>query len=200
MSNSILHNEKIILERIAEGEEDAFKILYEFYYEELRPLVWKYADSGIDAKEILQETFMKVWISRDKLPEIRNFRAWIFKIASREYLIALRKKLNYGKRLDAYSLTPDSDNSPVTPYEVTHAETIKACVGEVISQLSPQRKAIYEMSRKEGLKIYEIAQQLSISPQTVKNVLQLVIKTIRQRLAAAGYGPFTFLIYFFTFF
>lgn len=198
MSNNILHNEKFILERITEGDEDAFKILYRFYYGELMPLVVKYADNGIEVKEILQETFLKVWISRDKLPEVDNFRSWIFKIASREYLMAIRKKLNYGKRLDAYSVMPIS--TPVTPYEMTHLEAIKACISEAINQLSPQRKTIYELSRKEGLKIDEIAEKLSLSPQTVKNVLFVVIKTIREHLINAGYGPFIFLIYFFHFF
>lgn len=164
------------------------------------PLVKKDADSGIEAKEILQETFLKVWISRDKLPEVDNFRPWIFKIASREYLMAIRKKLNYDKRLDTYSVMPVSGNHPVTPYETTHLEAIKTCISEAINRLSPQRKTIYELSRKEGLKIDEIAQQLSLSPQTVKNVLFLAIKTIREHLIASGYGPFIFLIYFFHFF
>jgi RNA polymerase sigma-70 factor (ECF subfamily) len=46
------------------------------------------------------------------------------------------------------------------------------------------------MSRRQGLKIDEIAQQLSLSQQTVKNVLQTVLKIIRQHLTAAGYGPY----------
>lgn len=184
---------------MAEGDEAAFKSLYRFYYEELKPLVWKYTDAGIDAQEIMQETFMKVWLNREKLPEIDNFRAWIFKVASREYLFALRKRLNYDKRLDAYALV-GGENGPATPFDVTHLGEIKQCINDVIRQLSPQRKTIYEMSRQQGLKIDEIAQLLSISPQTIKNVLQTVLKAIRERLTAAGYGPFLFITYFFTIF
>lgn len=189
MPESPGYSEKELLLRIAEGDELAFKLLHRLYYDELKPLVWKYADTGIDSGEILQETFLKVWLSREKLPEIDNFRAWIFKIASREYLLALRRNLNYSRRLDAYAAT-GVDSPPATPLEVTHLEEIRNCIGQVVSQLSPQRRAIYEMSRRRGLKIDEIAQQLSLSQQTVKNVLQTVLKIIRQQLTAAGYGPY----------
>lgn len=148
-------------------------------------------------QEILQETFFKVWMNRDKLPEIENFRAWVFKIASREYLFMLRKKLNYNKRLDAYSAS-GAANTPSTPFEMTHLQEIKRTVNQAIDQLSPQRRTIYEMSRKQGLKIEEIATQLSISPQTVKNVLHTVLKLIRDHLVSAGFGPFLWLICFFT--
>jgi RNA polymerase sigma factor (sigma-70 family) len=183
------YSEKELLLRISEGDEFAFKLLHRSYYDELKPLVWRYADTGIDPKEILQETFLKVWLSREKLPEIDNFRAWIFKIASREYLLALRRQLNYSRRLDAWSAI-GADDAPVTPLQATHLEEINKFIGKVISQLSPQRRAIYEMSRRQGLKIDEIAEQLSLSRQTVKNVLQTVLKIIREQLTSAGYGPY----------
>lgn len=197
MKNNQLHNEKLLLQYVSEGDENAFRELYHFYCEELRPLIRRYADSGIDMQEILQETFFKVWMNRDKLPEIENFRAWVFKIASREYLFMLRKKLNYNKRLDAYSVS-GAANTPSTPFEVAHLQEIKRTVNQAIDQLSPQRRTIYEMSRKQGLKIEEIATQLSISPQTVKNVLHTVLKLIRDHLVSAGFGPFLWLICFFT--
>lgn len=189
MPESHRYSEKELLLRIAEGDELAFKLLHRLYYEELRPLVWRYVDTGIDPKEILQETFLKVWLSREKLPEIDNFRAWIFKIASREYLLALRRQLNYSRRLDAYSAI-GAGNEPVTPLQATHLEEISKFIGKVVSQLSPQRRAIYDMSRRQGLKIDEIAEQLSLSRQTVKNVLQTVLKIIREQLTSAGYGPY----------
>lgn len=193
MSESSGYSEKELLLRTAEGDEHAFKLLHRLYYEELKPLVWRYIDTGIDPKEILQETFLKVWLNREKLPEVDNFRAWIFKIASREYLLALRRKLNYGKRLDAYSVR-GADTRPATPIELTHLEEIRRFIARVVSQLPPQRRKIYEMSRHQGLKIDEIALQLSLSQQTVKNVLHTVLKTIREQLTSAGYGPFIFIL------
>lgn len=197
MSNSNLYNERELLSRVSENDESAFGELYRFYHAELRPLIWKYADSGIEAEEILQETFLKVWLNRDKLPGIDNFRAWIFKVASREYLNAFRKKLHYDKRITAWSAMPGK-GSPESPYELARLGEIRECIARAITQLAPQRRAIYEMSRSQGLKIDEIAEKLSISPQTVKNVLLTVTRSIREYLTAEGHGPFLLVIYFFT--
>lgn len=198
MNNSNLHNERELLLKVSESDENAFGELYRFYYAELKLIVWKYADSGIEAEEILQETFLKVWLNRDRLPDIDNFRAWIFKVASREYLNALRKKLHYDKRLTAWSAMPGK-SGPESPYELAHLEEIRECITAAISKLAPQRRTIYEMSRNQGLKIDEIAEKLSISPQTVKNVLLTVTRFIREYLIAEGHGPFLLIFYFLQF-
>ena len=67
---------------IAEGDESAFTDLFNHYYPALRPFIWKFTGSQTDSEEILQETFIRIWLNRDKLPEIDNMRNWIFTIAA----------------------------------------------------------------------------------------------------------------------
>lgn len=194
MGDSILHNERMILLQVAEGDEKAFHVLYRHFYARLKPVVYKYVDDGIDAEEILQQAFLKVWLNRDKLPEVENVHAWIYRIAYREYLIALRTRMNYEARLEKYATQIDSD--PELPNENTHLEDIKKNIQQVVNNLPPQRKAIYQLSRNEGMNTAEIAERLGIAPQTVKNVLFIVLKTIREHLIAAGYGPLTVILFF----
>jgi RNA polymerase sigma-70 factor (ECF subfamily) len=193
---NILHNEREILARVSDGDERAFLLLHKHYYAALRPIIEKYFDAGNQVEEILQQTFLKVWLNRDKLPAIENLRAWIYKIAYREYLMALRTRLNYEERLNRYANTLNINDSRVSPQDTAHLQDIRKCIGEVIAKLSPQRRQIYELSRNEGLKISEIAEKLAIAPQTVKNVLFLVLKLIREHLINSGYGPFFLLIFF----
>jgi RNA polymerase sigma factor (sigma-70 family) len=201
LRNNFLHNENELLHQIAEGDETAFKALYHFYYNELQPLLNKYAGSGVESEEIIQETFIRVWMNRDQLPSLDNFRAWLFTVASRVYLTALRTRINYDKRLEGFSTTLDPENKNLhTPFEFTHLQAIKNCIADAIHQLSPQRKKIYELSRTQGMSIEEIASELSLSKQTVKNVLQTSIRAIREYLNAAGYGFLLLLISFFKLF
>lgn len=192
-----MENEPYLLSCIAEGDENAFKSLYLHYVKELKPLLKKYNCADIEIQEIFQETFLKLWLNRDALNDIQNFRAWIYKVASREYLIALRKRLNYENRMEGYSKTIVNSPTPQTPMEVMLFSEVHNFVLKTIAQLPPRRRMIYEMSR-QGFKIGEIADQLSISSQTVKNVLQSASKTIREELIAIGYGPF--MVVFFLFF
>jgi RNA polymerase sigma-70 factor (ECF subfamily) len=53
--------------------------------------------------------------------------------------------------------------------------------------MPPQRQRIYRMSREQGLKPADIAEALSLSVNTVKNVLVTALKEIRNHLAAAGH-------------
>ena len=196
MNNSNLHNEREIVFQISEGNERAFLALYKHFYAQLKPIVQKYLNSGIEPEEILQQSFLKVWLNREKLPEVENLQAWIYKIAYREYLIALRKRLNYEDKLNKYSLTLDEGNSQALPHDIVNLENIRERIQEVVNDLAPQRKAIYELSRNEGLRINEIAEKLSIAPQTVKNVLFTVLKMIREHLMKNGYGPVSLIIFF----
>src|SRR5690606_7583121 len=106
---------------------------------------------------------------------------WLIKVAYREYLMAVRKKLNYGDKLAELS-EQTLEGEPVTPFHAVNYNELKRAAQAAVQSLSPQRRAIYEMSRDEGLKIDEIAKRLSISPNTVKSVLQTVLKLIREKL------------------
>lgn len=182
--------------RVAEGDESAFRLFYLQYYARLKPLVQRHTGSGADAEEILQLAFLKVWLNREKLPEIENLQGWLYRIAYREYLNLVRSRLNYETKLNKYSASISSADKQELPLDTAHLENIRKSIQKVTENLAPQRKRIYELSRNEGLKIAEIAAQLNISERTVKNVLFTVLKTIREHLIAEGYGPLSAIIFF----
>lgn len=178
-----LLEENDIRNRIAEGDETAFTELFAHYYSLLLPFVSRFTHSEADAEEVLQETFVRVWLSREQLPDIDNLRGWIYTIASRQCLMILRANLNNKKKLHAlYQQSPKElvqDNASLA--EITRL------VGEAVSQMPAQRQRIYRLSREAGLKPQAIAVELSLSVSTVKNVLVLALKEIRSHLEAAGH-------------
>lgn len=185
MANTTIHNEQALLRLVAEGDETSFGELYRHYYPRLKPYISRNAASEVQAEEIIQETFIRLWLNREKLPEIANFNAWLFKVASREFLTALRKQVNYEEKVGALQHTPAT--GPISPFEQLHVREIKTLVKEAVEQLPEQRRRVFKMSREQGLKVNEIAEQLSISPQTVKNMLSTSLKQIREHLASAGH-------------
>jgi len=135
---------------------------------------------------MLQETFLRVWLNRDQLPGIENLQAWIFTIASRQCLHAIRTELNHRKKLAALQVR-ESDREANTPLESTQLAEINRLVAQAINGMPPQRRRIYRMSREQGLKPAAIAEALSLSVATVKNALVTALKDIRQHLGAAGH-------------
>jgi len=176
------------LQSIAQGDERSFFLFYEHYAALLRPFLVKYTRSETDREEVIQETFIKIWVHRDSLETLENPKAWVFKIAARTYLNYLKKATREKKRnLVAGQASGVIDT--VTPFERTAVEEIKTLVSQAVSNLSEQKKRIYHMSRDQGMMPMEIAKKLGISVGTVKNQLSAALKDIRQQLMAAGHGP-----------
>lgn len=175
------------MQGISDGDERAFATLFNHYYCLVRPFVWKFTQSPRDTEEILQETFIKIWLHRYKITEIENLRAWIFKIASRECLYTLRKNLHYRQKMSALQMGIPAEALEETPADLVQTAEISRIVQKAVDQMPVQRKRIYQMSRDEGMKPGEIAEALSLSVSTVKNVLSTSLKYIRDRLAAAGH-------------
>lgn len=182
-----LYRQQDLLQRISEGDEKAFEVVFNEYYPMIRPFVWKLTQSSRDTEEVLQETFIRVWLFRDKILGIDNLRAWIFKVASRECLTLLRKKLHERQKLANWQQDISGGAVEETPADFAQLSEINRIVKEAINQMPLQRRRIYQMSREEGMKPREIAEALSLSVSTVKNVLVTSLKYIRDYLADAGH-------------
>lgn len=183
-----LDPEKDQIIRIAEGDEQAFYQLYKTYAPKLRSYVLRSTRSNEDTEEILQAVFIRIWLSRDKLPGIDNVPAWIYTIAARICLQHFRKKKNDQKKLDRYNELQSEHNS--TPDELAQLSGIRRMVDDVIGRMPAQRKNIYRLNREQGYKPAEIAEKLSMPVGTVKNHLSAASRDIREALTAAGYGGF----------
>jgi len=176
--------EKILVKKIVEGDEQAFSVLFFKYLPILQIFATKFTKSDDAAEEIIQDAFLRVWLNRDKLAEVENVKAYLYKYVSNECLSYLRKKLKEDKVIDAFTnKQPNSHNS--TSEEINLNEITKIIAGAV-EKLPEQRKNIYQLSRRDGKSIPEIAEILNISPNTVKNALVISLKSIRLHLNQHG--------------
>lgn len=182
-------NEKALFLQIAEGDETAFRELFHIYTPLLRPLIYKLTRTEHIIEDILQDVFFKIWLSREKLPDIENPRSWILKIAFHDCFGHLRKaavrQRNMGQPAEEAFLEE----------HIEFRETARL-LEEAVERLPPQARRVYVLSRQEGLKIPEIAGRMQLSVQTVKNTLGRALKSIREYLAGRGiYLPLLLLWY-----
>jgi RNA polymerase sigma factor (sigma-70 family) len=187
------YHEKGELLLIAEGDEQAFYKFYSHYSNLLRPFLLSYTRSENDVEDIIQETFVRVWLNRDHLPEIDNIGGWIYKIASRVYLDHIERDI---KRRDRKASFGESmyGSGMVVSGERTHLNEVSNIIQGVLNNLSEQKRNIFRLNREMQLKPAQIAAQLSMPVGTVKNNLSAILREIREALAAAGYGPLAVLI------
>jgi RNA polymerase sigma-70 factor (ECF subfamily) len=186
---------------VADGDENSFAQLYIFYYRKLRHFLLKMNRGQEElVGDILQETFFRIWINRDKLVEIENFEAWLYKVVANESLSILRKELHAKTKADRFKEHSETQNNNVYFSKHIEIDEIKKIVNEAIESMPPQRKQIYQLSREQGMTPAQIAGELGISLPTVYNTLTSALKHIRQHLTSAGYGTYLYIIIILRFF
>lgn len=177
---SITHNEKMLFHRVAEGDEQAFGKLFNLFLPKLYPFIVKFTRSQIAAQEIIQETFIRVWLNRDKLDEIENPGGWLYKVASNECYSYARKKALTNKFSNDITTVPE----PVlVAQEEMDLKELNRLIHQAVDKLPAQRRKIFQMSRDQGKTIPEIASELQLSPNTVKNALVTSLRSIREHLS-----------------
>jgi len=188
-----LPDEREIFARIAEGDESAFSRCYLYYSPRLMPFLIRLLGDRDSAEEVIQEIFLKVWLFRDSLSDVGNPRNWLFRATAntaRDWLkkqAAARRKLEEGWRR-----TPIEDSAPP---DRTDLQALTEVIKQTVLSFPPQRRRIYELSREEGMKPAEIATQLGLSVNTVKNTLVAALKAIRENVESSGFW-ISVLLYF----
>ncbi len=161
-----------------------FDCLFEQYKKRIYIYVLKLVKSPFLAEEVTQEIFIKLWLYRDKLAGINNLDGFVFKIVRNQALNHLRKVAcdeRLLKEILAFA-TPEQNNVD----EKLIAADYQLLVQQALDCLSPQRRLVYELSRKKGLDHEEIAIQLNLSRNTVKNHIVSALKHIHNYLSKNG--------------
>jgi RNA polymerase sigma-70 factor (family 1) len=190
LTDQRLQSDKQLFHLIAEGNESAFEELFHLYVPQIEPVISKMVKSEAVAKDLIQDIFLSLWLSREKLAAVDSPRNWIFKISYNRTYSWLEQQ---STRSNATMELPDSSNH--TEESVYFAETARL-VKEAIRHLPAQTQKIYLLSREEGLKNAEIAERLNLSLQTVKNTLYNAGKAIKEFLSRHGVElPLLLIIY-----
>lgn len=174
----LLQDEARLIELIAQGSEYAFTKLYDHY----RPLIYSVAFRMLKSRElseeILQDVFVKVWIKREELSEIKHFRNYIFFMA-RNLVFDRLKKQSY----ETGPLPTAGTNAAVSDADnrLLHQE-YQLLLDKAILQLTDQQAQVYRLAKIEGLSHEQIAGRLHIKRSTVKRHVADALCSIRQYL------------------
>lgn len=195
MSINNLNNEQELFLRIASSDQTAFRHLTDRYWNKLYTVAFTFLKSQEAAKDVVQEVFLKVWLKREQLASIQNAEAWLFILTRNEVLNALKKK-----RIDTRDLlmavnTAVADESADSG---TNIKDIKSLIKQGLDLLPDQQKAIFILSKEQGLTHEQICEQLNLARSTVKNSLVKALAFLRNYLQQHVQIPCLF--FFFNFF
>ena len=177
MQNNLPYNISILLKRVAEGDEQAFRIVFDHYKEPFLAMAFKMTHSADTAEEIVQEVFVTLWVKRKLVAIAKNPKGYVFTILH-NCIYAHFRKLVLERQLKS-KMAHGEEQSENRIENLLLEKENTTIIENVISQLPPQQKLIYRLARQQGLSREEIALQLKISPNTVKNHLSAAMDNLR---------------------
>lgn len=183
------------LKQLQKGDLKIFDLVYKHYSERLYHFAFSILKNHDDAKEIVQETFLKLWNRRSDLRYDKSLKSYLFTISYNISVDMLRKRMKDKKYVD-YLKTLHKGMEP----EAQNLEQYNELTSEVrqaVKDLPEQRRLIFQLSREEGLSHAEIAGKLGITGKTVENQINLALKSIRKKLQSGDLHSQLFLFLFF---
>jgi len=170
------YDEKAIIAKIAVGDEPAFRAFFDLYKERFYAVALKMTRSDEVAEDIVQDVFMHIWTKRESIVHVENPSSYFFTCVYRRVYQYYRKMALEKKLLQGVSPGKECVN---TTEEMILAHESENLVSKAIAKLPPQQQMVFKLSKQEGLSREDIACQLHISPNTVKNHLSNAIKFIQ---------------------
>lgn len=175
-----LYEQQLLFKRMAGGDTDAFKIVFDAYRMRLFSASFKLTKSTYAAEEIVQETFLTLWVYREKLADVDHPFNYILTIAYHQSFKYLKKAAGM---IQQQQVLRNHLNAVCSePEKLLEVKETQSIIDRVVEKLPPQRQRIYKLSRERGLSHRQIADQLNISPLTVKKHLSFALQNIRAAL------------------
>ncbi len=176
-----------IIERCRCGDQAAFRKVVQTYQQMVFTLAFRSLCDEEEAKDVVQETMIKVWVSFATYNPRQNLRNWIYTIAIRLCFDRLKERGRMEPlpeeedRFDQY--VSDSD----TERQLENRELI-GVIRTLTSRLSPKQRIVFTLVHLENLDTEEVEQITGLDAAKIKSNLYVARKTIREQLKQLGYG------------
>lgn len=174
------------------GDTKAFEQLLDKYKSSLLNIIYRYIGNKVEAEDLAQEVFLKIYNSRRTYKPAAKFSTWLFRIATNLCLNQIRdtKKYTSGTiSIDERLNTEDgqepqqiADNRQVTPRQHLLEQELEEIVRQAIQTLPPNQRLAVILRRYQDLSYEEIAKTLNRSVLSVKALLFRAKETLRERL------------------
>ena len=171
-----------IEQRIRMGDEHAFELLYRRYFVRLCAFANKFLWDSRNSEEVVQDVFLKLWEKRAALGDGGSAKSFLFQAVHNKCL----NVLEHQKVVDHYAELIRSVYSNPSEFDASEslmAKELNDRIQKIVNDLPSECTKIFLMSRVDGKKHKEIAEELHLSIKTIENQMNRALKKLRLQLA-----------------
>lgn len=173
------------------GDSDAFEQLVRAHDHAVLRMAYNLLHSEEDARDVYQEVFLRVYRNLSKFRFDCSFKTWLYRIVSNLCLDQLRKRKvrkeesatfdTEAGEVDRFQFVPEQ-RADVDPQRQMMSTEVQTRVQEVLGQLTPRERLVFEMRHFQGMRLRAIGESLSVTEEAAKNCLFRATQKMRSAL------------------
>lgn len=168
---------KLSLER----NEKAFREIVEYFRKPIFSFVFRMVCNEDDAKDIVQDTFIRIWLHLSDYKKNKKFSTWIYAIAANRCLDRLRAGKNVLEKIDIDAGIKEISSKENIERSLMNSE-LAAIIATLTHELPPKQKLYFTLRYFEDMELEEIASITGSDAIKIKNNLYIARKTIRDKI------------------
>lgn len=163
-----------LVQQWLQGDDDAFKPLFVWYYAGVKKYVLRCIKNDSWAEDMAIEVLARIWEKRQVI-KAETFEAYLFTIARNKVINHWERKIDILLSSDI----PEAELSTASFQDPLLQKELEKVYREGIDEMPAQRRAVFLLHRNEQLSYRQIAARLNISPKTVENQMTDALKQLR---------------------
>jgi len=188
-----LEEEQALVRKAQAGDRLAFEELVRRYDRDVLRLALNLVHRPEDARDIYQESFLRVYRNLHRFRFECSFYTWLYRIVTNVSLDHLRRRTSHREEQapvseDAEGTTRDFfDRQPelragANPEKKLLGQELGKHIQEAMKSLSPRERMVFELKHFQGLRLRAIGDLLGTSEETAKNSLFRATRKLRESL------------------
>jgi RNA polymerase sigma-70 factor (ECF subfamily) len=174
--------ETLLIDRARSGDAVALRRLIDLHKDRLFAFVRRMVRSHHDAEEVVQDAFLKAFAALESFSTQYRFSTWLFTIAYRLCLNALRRKRSLTGEVDFGTLPDGGPDGVSIAAQSDEARYLRGIVWRAVDQLTPAQRASVVLFYRHDHSCQEIAQVLELPVATVKSHLHRARAKLKELL------------------
>ncbi|RXF70067.1 RNA polymerase sigma factor [Arcticibacter tournemirensis] len=188
-----------IIRDFTEGNTEAFERIYGVFYKEIFAYCYRYSLSRENAEELTHDIFLQLWKTRDYIEPEQGIKGYLLTVSKNIVFTWLRnasRKKRMRTEIETYFILQQEEHLPEKRLE---ASMSLSSFRKTLNDLPPKRKLVYEMIRFKEMTYNEVAEQLSISRDAVKDHMVKANRVIQSMKSNKNYMDYITILYFLLF-
>jgi RNA polymerase sigma-70 factor (ECF subfamily) len=173
----------LLLEQIAGGDREAFKVLYQRYVRQVFSFIFKLTGDSKMTEEITNDVMFEVWKGANSFQGKSAVLTWIFGIAHNKTMNEYRKRSPEPVDPEVFARVANPGDSAE---EIVEKKDMSARMKSALDELSPDHRAVLELTFYQGLSYQEVAEIMDCPVNTVKTRMFYAKEKLKETLLKYG--------------